>query len=98
MSNIIHYREPECSGTTDEDYYNKLLKEKYSANYWDKVCAVGEFIKSLPLTTEENDKLIDLLLAHLSSATQETFYIAFELGIEAAQSAADDNHRGQNRH
>lgn len=98
MDNIIYYREPECRGTIDDEYFNRLLKEKYSDDYWEKVRAVGDFIKSLPLTTEVNNKLIDLLLAHLSSATQETFYIAFELGIEAAQSAADDSHRGKNKH
>lgn len=97
MDNIINYREPEC-GTSDDEYYNELLKEKYSDDYWEKVKAVGDFIKSLPLTTKKNDKLVDLLLAHLSGATQETFYIAFELGIQAAQSAADDNHSEQNKH
>ena len=92
MDNIIYYREPECSGTADDEYFNEMLKEKYSPDYWEKVQAVGNFIKSLPLTTDENNKLIDLLLEHLNSATQETFYIAFELGIQAAQTATDDKH------
>ena len=95
MDNTIYYREPEYTDdnseeTVNDEYFNELLKARYSPNYWEKVKAVGDFIKALPLTTEDNDKLIALMLEHLKSVTSETFYIAFELGIQAAKSVADD--------
>ena len=87
MDNIIYYREPKDEETTENERFNELLKEKYSPDYWEKAKAVGNFIKGLPITVEDNDRLVSLMLEHLTSVTSETFYIAFELGILTAQSS-----------
>lgn len=95
MDNIIYYSDMNYNGGDAEEIaenerFNELLKEKYSPDFWAKAKAVGDFIKGLPITVEDNDRLVSLMLEHLTSVTSETFYIAFELGIQAAQSAADD--------
>lgn len=95
MDNIIYYSDMNYNGGDAEEIagnerFNELLKEKYSPDYWEKAKAVGDFIKGLPITVEDNDRLVSLMLEHLTSVTSETFYIAFGLGIQAAQSADDD--------
>lgn len=97
MDDFIYYKEPQCSEeAVINENFNELLMERYSPDYFEKVQAVGDFIRGLPITTEDNSKLINLLLEHLKSATQETFYIAFELGIKAAKSDTEDK-RGKKK-
>lgn len=91
MDKMNYYAEPECSGDSSEDErFNEMLKASYSPEYWEKAKVLGDFIKGLPLTVKDNDKLIELMLEHLKSSTSETFYIAFELGIKTALSQTDD--------
>ena len=95
MDNIIYYSDMDYNGgdaeeTAENERFNELPKEKYSPDFWAKAKAVGDFIKGLPITAEDNDRLVTLMLEHLTSVTSETFYIAFELGIQAANSATDD--------
>ena len=95
MDNIIYYSDMDYNGGNAEEIvenerFNELLKEKYSPDYWEKAKAVGDFIKGLPITVEDNDRLVSLMLEHLTIVTSETFYIAFELGIKTALSQTDD--------
>ena len=98
MDDFIYYKEPQDSEeAVINENFNELLMERYSPDYFEKVQAVGDFIKSLPITTQDNNKLIALMLEHLKSVTQETFYIAFELGIKAAKSDTESKRGRKNR-
>ncbi len=51
-----------------------MLAAELAAAFADTTDALDDFISSLPLTAEQNNGLIELILAHMSAAASNAFY------------------------
>lgn len=66
--------------------------------YLDTAKELSEYIESLSLTNEQNDKLIDLMLKHNRVARREAFRQGIEFMLDAAsiKSVEDENSTEKN--
>lgn len=51
--------------------------------------ALGEYIKALPLTTEQNDTLVALAVAHVNAAEKSGCTYGLELGAKIMRAKED---------
>lgn len=75
MDDIIYYKEPQ----ENEDEHIQI---EYSPEFYKTAKELSDHIHSLPIGQPENDRLIQLILNHVTTAAQETFDQAFRMGVE----------------
>lgn len=75
-----------------------LLSLIIQRNIWDTAKELSEYIESLSLTNDQNDKLIDLMLKHNRVARREAFRQGIEFMLDAAsiKSVEDENSTEKN--
>lgn len=66
----------------NEEMYIEITKSEEFLEHSKKV---SEFIKKLPLSTEENDNLLKLLIENLDIAKKDAFNQGFDVGFNAAE-------------
>lgn len=66
----------------DEEVYIEIPKSK---EFLEHALKLSEFIKELPLSAEENDNLIELLIENLDIAKKDAFNQGFDVGFNAAE-------------
>lgn len=77
---VIHYREPEA-WSPDEDTNGEYIELAHSEDFFKKAFELSEFIKALPISTDDNNELIDLIFSHMSAASYDAFNQALKLGL-----------------
>lgn len=77
---VIHYKEPEA-WSPDEDTNDEYIELAHSEDFYKKAFELSEFIKKLPISTDDNNELIDLIFSHMSTAAYEAFNQALEIGL-----------------
>lgn len=70
--------EVKVKGTENLNDYE--LKINHSQEFWDATYAVNDYLKGLPLTVEQNNHLIELLIAHMSAAERDALFAGFKHG------------------
>lgn len=66
------------------------LKINHSKRFWDATCAVSDYLKELPLSVEQNNHLIELLIAHMSAAERDALFQGLSMGIRIAKHEVAD--------
>lgn len=66
------------------------LKINHSERFWDATYAVNDYLKGLPLTVEQNDHLIELLIAHMSATERDALFQGLSMGIRIAKHEVAD--------
>lgn len=66
------------------------LKINHSQEFWDATYAVNDYLKGLPLTVEQNDHLIKLLIAHMSATERDALFQGLSMGIRIAKHEVAD--------
>ena len=82
MSNITSISE----GLHPEDEI--IVSDRTSPEFLQTVQAVSDYLKALPLSVEQNDTLVALLVSHVQAAERESFKTGIDLGIKIAKSEA----------
>lgn len=72
MSNIFPINKTEVFG---EDCFAVERNEAF----FDTAKKVSEYLKSLPLTTEQNDRLVELMINHVNAAEKSGFDFGVKL-------------------
>lgn len=66
------------------------LKINHSERFWDATYAVNDYLKELPLSVEQNNHLIELLIAHTSAAERDALFQGLSMGIRIAKHEVAD--------
>lgn len=66
------------------------LKINHSQEFWDATYAVNDYLKGLPLSVEQNNHLIELLIAHMSAAERDALFQGLSMGIRIAKHEVAD--------
>ena len=66
------------------------LKINHSQEFWDATYAVNDYLKELPLSVEQNNHLIELLIAHMSAAERDALFQGLSMGIGIAKHEVAD--------
>lgn len=66
------------------------LKINHSERFWDATYAVNDYLKELPLTVEQNDHLIELLIAHMNATEKDALLQGLSMGIRIAKHEVAD--------
>lgn len=66
------------------------LKINHSERFWDATYAVNDYLKELPLSVEQNNHLIELLIAHMSAAERDALFQGLSMGIRIAKHEVAD--------
>lgn len=59
--------------------------------FYARADALGAYLKALPLTNEQNDRLIDLMVKQVTAAETDAFLWGFGLSTEIAKSMIGKN-------
>lgn len=65
-----------------KEWDNFELKINHSEKFWKATHTVSDYLKELPLTAEQNDHLIKLLLDHMDATQMDAFVQGFMMGRE----------------
>ena len=66
------------------------LKINHSERFWDATCAVNDYLKELPLSVEQNNHLIELLIAHMSATEKDALLQGLSMGLKIAKYEVTD--------
>lgn len=66
------------------DMVRVYIKIKHTEDFLELAKNLREFIKGLPISNEDNDKLIKLILVQIQQAEKDSFLQGFEMGLELA--------------
>ena len=66
------------------------LKINHSQEFSDATYAVNDYLKELPLSVEQNNHLIELLIAHMSAAERDALFQGLSMGIRIAKHEVAD--------
>lgn len=66
------------------------LKINHSQEFWDATYAVNDYLKGLPLTVEQNDHLIELLIAHMSATEKDALLQGLSMSLKIAKYEVTD--------
>ena len=72
MSNIFPINKADVLG----DHYFEIERNEA---FFDTAKKVSEYLKSLPLTTEQNDRLVELMVNHVNAAERSGFDFGVKL-------------------
>lgn len=66
------------------------LKINHSERFWDATYAVNDYLKELPLSVEQNNHLIELLIAHMNATEKDALLQGLSMGIKIAKHEVAD--------
>ena len=66
------------------------LKINHSERFRDATYAVSDYMKELPLSAEQNNHLIELLIAHMSAIEKDALLQGLNMGIRIAKHEVAD--------
>lgn len=73
-----------------KEWDNFELKINHSEKFWKATHAVNDYLKGLPLTVEQNDHLIELLIAHMSATEKDALLQGLSMGLKIAKYEVTD--------
>ena len=88
------YFEKTTQGNKDTDD-EETIEIPRSMEFAESAQKLSEFINKLPLSKEQNDKLIDLMVKHVLTAEDGGFRYGLKIGIECGKSG--NEWRGNSR-
>jgi hypothetical protein len=71
---------------TEIKHQETVIELTQGDEYMQSVREVSDYFKSLPLSHEQNDTLINLMLHNTNAGREDAFWQGFNLGIKLCQS------------
>lgn len=68
-----------------KDMVRVYIKIKHTEDFFVLAKNLREFVEGLPISNDDNDKLIKLILEQIQQTEKDSFLQGFEMGLEFAE-------------